>query len=90
MNSYISDLSNKLASSISAQKDSIIFQVLKENNAPLSNLTELIKTCRFIKYEGKNYETLNYNGRDLLMIYEPEITCENYKFKVEVKWKKLY
>lgn len=93
-NSYLSDFSNQVVSEISYQKDSIIWEVLRENNIDISNLTELVKQCKFIKYEDNSgkikYTTLNYNGRDLLQIYEPEISNKDYKFKVEVKYKKLY
>lgn len=87
---YINNLSNKLASSISAQKDKLLFRVLSENNIDIYDLTELSKNGRFIHQEGKNYQIFNYNGRDLLQIFEPEITCEDYKFKVEVRYKELY
>lgn len=87
---YINNLSNFLVSSISKQKDSIIHQVLQENNIDVYNLTELSKNGRFIKQEGKDYQLFQYNGKNLLQIYEPDISCEDYKLKVEVKYKKLY
>jgi hypothetical protein len=87
---YFQEISNKLAASISAQKDKIIYEVLKENSAPIYNLTELVKSCRFIAQEGKNYQIFSYGEKNLLQIFDPEITCEDYKFKVEIKFKKLY
>ena len=65
---YINNLSTKLSSSISTQKDSIIFEVLKENNAPIYDLTVLMKSCRFIKIEGTNYQVFSYGEKNLLMI----------------------
>lgn len=93
-NDYLTNLSNNLARSISKQQDNLIFQVLKDNNIDYFNLTELSKKGRFLKYEdvaGKiKYTTFNYDGRDLLMIFEPEIKFNDYKISCEVKFKKLY
>lgn len=89
-NNYLSQISTDISSSISKQQDKLIFEALQENSAPIYNLTELMKCCKFIHQEGKNYKILNYNGRDILTIFDPEITCEDLKFKVEVKYNKLY
>lgn len=86
----LSNITNSLASSISKQKDKLIFEVLSENNIDTKNLTNLSKNGRFLKPEGENYSIFNWAGQDLLIIYEPEITCEDLEFKVEVKYKKLY
>jgi len=87
----LSEHATELLSSISKQKDKLLFEVLEENGIDYFDLTNLVNRGRFIKQEGKNYQIFNYDGRDLLMIYDPETTCdENYKFKVEVKYKKLY
>lgn len=90
MTDYLSQISNNIAVSISKQKDKLLLQVLKENNIDISNLTELVNRGKFLKWEGKPYTTFNYDGRDLLIVYEPEITCKNYKISCEVKYKKLY
>jgi len=87
---YLRKITDNLAASISAQKDKILFEVLEENGVNVFDLTEIVRNGKFIRQEGKNYQIFNYHGRDLLQIFEPEVTCEDEKFKVEVRYKKLY
>jgi hypothetical protein len=89
-NDYVNEISNSIVSSISKQKDNIIFEVLAENDIDIFNLTELAKKGRFLKYRDENYTIFNYDGKDLLIIYEPDITFTNDKVNCEVKFKKLY
>ena len=91
-NNYLYQLSNKLAASISRQKDKLLIEVLSENNIDISDLTNLSKRGRFIHQKGKDYQIFKYKNKNLLKIYEPEIKYdkENFKISTEVKYKKLY